>query len=107
MPWASRQTLAETWGMGNVPISPACLQGFASAGGPVGLRMRLDKAAPLKGQGTWLSQVVQMQCDHLKGRWVSHMLWDVYHGRDPVSTPQHHPWVFSSPRATNPAWAPS
>lgn len=52
---------------------------------------------------------VQMQCDHLKGRWLSHMLWDVYYGRGSYA----HPTALSlglqlsQGRTTNPAWASS
>lgn len=54
-------------------------------------------------------ELVQMQCDHLKGRWLSHTLWDVYYGRGSCA----HPTALSlrlqlsQGRTTNPAWAPS
>lgn len=125
----SSQTLAETWGAVSVPIPPCrCLQGFASAGGPVGLTTTSqDKGRhnpelkhwfpsfympllPSRGRGHGChSQLVQMQCDHLKARWVSHNLWDVCRGRRSCA----HPTVpslglqLSQGRTTNPAWTPS
>lgn len=65
---------------------------------------------PSRGRGRGCHpQLVQMQCDHLKSRWLSHMPWDVYHSKASCA----HPTApslglqLSQGRITNPAWAPS